>query len=89
LKPAQQAAEGGTPAPTTTTGTAEKKEKEPREKFHQGRIIIRNITFDMREKHMRKEFQKYGEVQSVSVPMKNDKVNRGFAFVEYPDKEVA
>jgi len=38
---------------------------------------------------MTKEFQKYGKVLTVSVPMKNDKVNRGFAFVEYENKEIA
>lgn len=30
-----------------------------------GRIIIRNLVYDIREKHLRKLFEKYGEIVEV------------------------
>lgn len=59
--------------------------------MHSGRLIVRNIGFDIREKHLRKEFQRYGPIAEVNVPMKSGdgNLNRGFAFIEFERKEEA
>ena len=68
----------------------EKKEAESVQKMHSGRVIVRNIGFDMTEKHLRKCFDKFGKITEVNVPLKdNSKLNRGFAFVEFDTKEQA
>jgi hypothetical protein len=56
-----------------------------------GRIIVRNLGFDINEKHLKSFFGKYGEISEINIPSKsgNDKMNRGFAFVEFKSKEVA
>ena len=56
-----------------------------------GRIIIRNIQYDMRCSHLEKEFGKFGKVVDTNVPMKSDKphLNRGFGFVEFETREQA
>ena len=50
----------------------------------QGRIIVRNLVFDVREKHLLKAFSKFGKVTSLNVPLNNaNNQNRGFGFVEF------
>lgn len=59
-------------------------------KVHEGRIIIRNIPFDLKESHIQKDFAKFGKIIQVNVPLKNENnLNRGFAFIEYDTKEIA
>jgi nucleolar protein 4 len=56
----------------------------------EGRIIIRNIPFDIKENHLKKEFLKFGQIANISVPLKNEtNLNRGFAFIEFENKEDA
>ena len=56
----------------------------------EGRIIIRNLPFDVKDIHLQKEFAKFGEIINVNVPIKNENnLNRGFGFVEYKSKEQA
>ena len=44
----------------------------------------------MREDHLRKLFNKFGNIVDVNVPMKmENNLNRGFAFVEFENKEIA
>lgn len=45
----------------------------------------------MTEKHLRKEFGKFGNIVEVNVPMKNEEkgLNRGFGFIEFETKEIA
>ena len=44
----------------------------------------------MREDHLKKAFSKYGAIVDVNVPMKmENNLNRGFAFIEFENKEVA
>jgi RNA recognition motif-containing protein len=52
---------------------------------------VRNIGFDMNEKHLRQLYQKYGQIDDVHIPTKTDRptINRGFAFVEFSTKEMA
>jgi len=53
----------------------------------QGRIIVRNLVFDMREKHLMKAFSKFGKIDSIDVPLNNtNNQNRGFGFVEFSGK---
>ena len=59
-------------------------------KAHAGRVILRNIHFDTIDKHIRKDFGKYGQVKDIQIPMKQgSKLNRGFAFIEYATRDEA
>ena len=56
----------------------------------QGKIIVRNLGFDLREKHLKACFGKFGEIVDSSVPLKQDtKTSRGFGFVEFATKAQA
>lgn len=69
-------------APTTTTAEETKKERAPRAK--EGKIIVRNLGFDLREKHLKAAFRKFGELVEVHVPTnQTNNNNRGFGFVEF------
>jgi len=76
---------------TTKPEPVSKKTFDPKEKAPRvGRIIVRNIHFDMADAHLEKTFKKFGPVLEVSVPKKdNSNLNRGFAFVEFATKEEA
>jgi len=53
----------------------------------QGRIIVRNLVFDMRENHLDKAFKQFGKIESINVPLNNsNNQNRGFGFVEFANK---
>ncbi|CAE7612497.1 unnamed protein product, partial [Symbiodinium sp. CCMP2456] len=56
-----------------------------------GRLIVRNLSFDAREKHLRKVFEQIGELADVHLPSKDGKVgaHRGFAFVQYVEASAA
>jgi RNA recognition motif-containing protein len=78
-----------TPAATET----ETETKTPRVRpapMHEGRIIVRNLVFDIREIHLTKAFAKFGTIDHVNVPL-NSKNNqsRGFGFVEFTTKAEA
>mmetsp|Transcript_467 Transcript_467/g.434 ORF Transcript_467/g.434 Transcript_467/m.434 type:complete len:106 (-) Transcript_467:342-659(-) len=57
---------------------------------HKGRIIIRNLVFDINEKMLRKLMSKFGEIIDINIPL-NPKNNKsyGYAFVEYSHKNNA
>lgn len=60
------------------------------QKARAGRVIVRNLQFDMKEKHMRSYFEKYGKIIEVNLPIKPETgLNRGFGFVEFENKEQA
>jgi RNA recognition motif-containing protein len=46
---------------------------------------LRNLVFDINEKHLRKLLEPYGEIVDLNIPVNPDKPNgsRGFAFVEF------
>jgi RNA recognition motif-containing protein len=50
-------------------------------------MMLRNITYDMKESHFRKEFAKFGKIIDVNVPEGQNGMNRGFAFIEFNSKE--
>jgi len=57
-----------------------------------GRLIIRNLAFDAREKHIRKAFEKIGELIEVHLPEKSGAApgqHRGFGFLQYSDTALA
>jgi len=55
-----------------------------------GRLIVRNINYDLREKHMKQLFAPKGEIVDIKVPLKQENdLNKGFAFVEYKTREEA
>mmetsp|Transcript_4447 Transcript_4447/g.10322 ORF Transcript_4447/g.10322 Transcript_4447/m.10322 type:complete len:685 (+) Transcript_4447:68-2122(+) len=56
-----------------------------------GRLIVRNLSFNAREKHLRKVFGQLGELADVHLPMKDGKdgLHRGFGFVQYKEASVA
>ena len=70
----------------------EKKEKVERERAPKtGRVIVRNLGFDIGQKHLQSMFSKFGEIVEINIPSKtgNEKLNRGFGFIEYTSKEHA
>ena len=78
---------------TPAAATPEESQAQPKPKpppVKQGRIIVRNLVFDVREKHLLKAFQKFGKVTSLNVPLNNaNNQNRGFGFVEFPTRQEA
>ncbi|MBN1272265.1 MAG: RNA-binding protein [Candidatus Aminicenantes bacterium] len=51
-------------------------------------IYVGNLSFDMTEDDLKKEFEEFGEVEKVSIIKdKFSGVSRGFGFVEMPNKE--
>ena len=59
-------------------------------KVHLGKVIVRNLVFDLREKHLLAAFKKYGKISEVTVPINpSTNTNRGFAFVEFETREMA
>ena len=56
----------------------------------EGKVIIRNIPFDLKDTHLKKDFGKYGTILDVNLPIKNENnLNRGFGFIEFSTKEEA
>ena len=49
--------------------------------------MLRNIAYDMKETHLRKEFAKFGKIIDVNLPEGKNGMNRGFAFIEFNSKE--
>ena len=65
-------------------------ESRPRTNYKQGRLIIRNLQYDIKEKHLIKNFAKYGQIIDVNVPLNQENnLNKGFGFVEFKTKEEA
>ena len=65
-----------------------KRERAPPAK--QGKIIVRNLGFDLREKHLKACFNKFGQIVDTSVPLnQSSNQNRGFGFVEFATKKEA
>ena len=49
------------------------------------KIYVGNLSYDVTEEELRKDFESFGKVEAVTIPI--DKYNgraRGFAFVEMP-----
>ena len=70
------------------TAIKEAKERAPRAKA--GKLIVRNLVFDIKDKHLTAAFKKYGKIFAVNVPLNpTNNQNRGFAFVEFEDREAA
>jgi len=70
----------------------EKVEKEERIRAPRtGRIIVRNLGFDIGQKHLQSHFQQFGSILEINIPSKsgNEKLNRGFGFIEYNSKDEA
>ncbi|KAL4435734.1 hypothetical protein ABPG74_018285 [Tetrahymena malaccensis] len=55
-----------------------------------GRVIIRNLIFDISEKHLKGLLGKFGEIIEISIPV-NPSTNKskGFAFVQFANKNCA
>ena len=62
-----------------------KKVVKDKNKGKRNRLIIRNLVFDINEKHLKKLLLPYGEIYDLEVPKNpdNEKLNKGFAFVEF------
>ena len=64
------------------------RERAPRAK--QGKLIVRNLGFDLKEKHLTALFKKFGPIVEINVPLNpTTKQNRGFGFVEFEKREDA
>lgn len=56
----------------------------------EGKVILRNLPFDLKEQHLKPHFSKFGPLVSINIPVNNtNNLNRGFAFLEYETKEAA
>nr|XP_033343102.1 RNA-binding protein 28 [Megalopta genalis]XP_033343103.1 RNA-binding protein 28 [Megalopta genalis]XP_033343104.1 RNA-binding protein 28 [Megalopta genalis]XP_033343105.1 RNA-binding protein 28 [Megalopta genalis] len=47
------------------------------------RIVIRNLSFEATEKHLRKYFSQYGAIEDVNILKRNDGKNVGCAFLQF------
>lgn len=57
---------------------------------HEGRVILRNIPFDLKEAHLKPTFEKYGSLLSITMPLNpSTNLNRGFVFLEFEKKDDA
>ena len=36
--------------------------------MHAGRVIVRNLNFDMKEEHLKKLFASFGVVKEINIP---------------------
>lgn len=56
----------------------------------EGRLVVRNLVYDISEKHIRGLFSKYGDIQEINLPL-NPATNKskGFAFVQFENKNQA
>lgn len=53
-------------------------------------IFVSNVSFKMRENHLREIFEKFGEVSSVKIVKDRDTgKSKGFGFVEMPNDDEA
>ena len=51
---------------------------------------MRNLGFDLKEKHLTALFKKFGPIVEINVPLNpTTKQNRGFGFVEFEKREDA
>ena len=51
---------------------------------------MRNLVFDIREKHLQAAFKRFGTILDLTVPLNpSTNQNRGFAFVEYATRTEA
>ena len=67
-----------------------KAEQQRLPKAKQGKIIVRNLVFDLREKHLQAAFKRFGTILDLTVPLNpSSNQNRGFAFVEYATRAEA
>jgi RNA recognition motif-containing protein len=66
-------------------------EKKEEKQVKEGRIIVRNLPFDLKEAHLKIPFfERYGKLVSINVPVNNaNNLNKGFAFLEYESKAEA
>ena len=86
--PAEQTENAVAAAAATSSGARAPKVYAP--KIHQGKLIVRNLVFDLREKHLTAAFKKFGKIIEVNVPINpSTNTNRGFAFVEFETREMA
>jgi len=69
---------------------AEKKTRNPMYDDKPGRLIIRNLQYDIKKKHLQLSFNKFGQIVDINVPLNNENnLNRGYGFVEFKTKEEA
>lgn len=75
-----------------TDQTSDKKPLRTKDLFKNkpGRLIVRNLTFDIKQKHLTQAFSKFGELVDVNVPLNSESnLNKGFGFVEFKTREEA
>jgi len=55
-----------------------------------GRIILRNLVYDVSEKHLRGLLSKFGEIVEVNLPLDpSTNKAKGFAFIQFANKNCA
>jgi nucleolar protein 4 len=81
------------PTPQENSHAEEGSKKLKAKSFYEdkpGRLIIRNLQYDVKQKHLKKCFEKFGEVIDISVPLNPESsLNKGFGFIEFKAREDA
>ena len=55
-----------------------------------GRVVIRNLQYDIKEKHLKQNFAKFGKIIDASVPLNpENSLNKGFGFIEFSTRDEA
>ena len=55
-----------------------------------GRVVLRNLQFDIKEKHLKQNFAKFGKIIDASVPLNpENSLNKGFGFIEFSTRDEA
>ena len=74
------------------TTTSKMEDEKPRGIYDDkpGRLIVRNLQYDIKQKHLKQAFGKWGNIIDVNVPLNNESnLNKGFGFIEFKTKDEA
>jgi nucleolar protein 4 len=81
------------PIEENTTGKVDKKHERRDKHIYEdkpGRLIVRNLQYDIKQKHLQQTFSKFGNIIDVNVPLNSESsLNKGFGFVEFKTREEA
>ena len=59
-------------------------------KAKKGRLIVRNLVFDINKKHLQKLFAPFGKVTDINIPInQSNNKPKGFAFIQFENKNEA
>ena len=78
------------PIQDSSTTIENKKQSKEVSSENAKRIIIRNLQYDVKEKHLKKSFGKFGNIVDVNIPVNSENnMNKGYWFLEFSTREEA